>query len=289
MMNSGADSVATALPALLNDRQFRLWSEMLEHRTGVQIAPDRQDFVRNQISRRIREIGVDDADIYFRDVLATLDGVREWGLMLDRLLVKETRFFRHRSSFDYLGAVLSEQVRGGRAEELTVWSAGCATGEEVYSLAITLDRLLLQAGMKPNYGIIGTDISRSALEVGRNGIYFRNAFPERRVEDFSDYLEPLDEHRVRVIDCLRRRVCFVADNLLSTAPAPFTDSVDAIFCHNVLIYFKRWRRRQVLNRLFAHLKVGGRLILGPGEVSDWSPVGALRDRAPGVLAFIRME
>ncbi len=278
-----------AMEQSLSDRQYRLWSDMLETRTGVEIARDRQDFVRGQISRRIRELEVEDPDSYFRDVLETVDGVREWGLLLDRLLIKETRFFRHGPSFEYLHKRLLRATDSGMSTAMSLWSAGCSTGEEAYSLAITADRVLSRAGLRPSFGVIGTDICRGALEFAREGIYFRNVLPDSTPGLLSDHLEPLDKHRFQISSRMRRRVCFLADNLLASEQSRFAERVDVIFCQNVLVYFKRWRRRQIISRLMSHLKIGGCLLLAPGEMSDWTPSGARRDPEPDVLAYIRTE
>lgn len=288
-MNTRVSSLPLAVEHSLNNRQYRLWSEMLENRTGVQIARDREDFVRGQITRRLAELNVDDADTYLRGVLETVDGVREWGLLLDRLLVKETRFFRHQPSFDFLRRWMADRVAGGVASPLTLWSAGCSTGEEVYSLAIIADQVLADAGLRPAFGVIGTDISRGALEFARSAVYYRNVIRGGQLDDLAGYAEALDKYRFRIGDKLRRRVCFVADNMLSAEKVSFADKADVIFCHNVLIYFKRWRRRQVVTRLISHLKVGGCLVLGPGELSDWTPAHARREPAAATLAFIRTE
>jgi chemotaxis methyl-accepting protein methylase len=274
----------------ISDRQYRLWKEMLENRTGVRIAPDRDRFARGQIARRMAELDVRDPDTYFREVLETLSGNAEWGLLLDRLLNKETRFFRHRDSFEYLEQRISERLaRSELAGTLSAWSVGCSTGEESYSLSMTLYAACNAAGHRPRFGVMGTDISREALQTARRGIYRDSAMTGLSVGEKLRFFVPEGPDHCRVADDLRHRTGFIESNILESVSPPFADAMDIIFCHNVLIYFRRWRRRQVVSRLVASLKVGGLLLVGPGELSDWVPPGLERDRYPGVQAYVRIE
>ncbi len=271
----------------LSDRQYLLWKEMLESRTGVTIAAARDRYARDQIVLRMEELSVQDPDVYFREVLETVAGAREWGVLLDRLLVKDTRFFRHRASFDYLHHwVLDYLGDAPESGSLSAWSVGCATGEEVYSLAMTLASAYTTAGREPRFGVVGTDVSREALAAARSGIYRQSALagvdPAQRLR----YFRPRGSQHYRVREELRRKAGFIEDNILDDSP-PFADGVDIIFCHNLLIYFRRWRRRQAVKRLVSTLRPGGILVVGPGELSDWVPPGAARVTYPGVQAYKR--
>lgn len=272
---------------VLSDRQYLLWKEMLESRTGVIIAAARDRYARDQIVLRMEELGVQDPDVYFREVLETVAGAREWGVLLDRLLVKDTRFFRHRASFDYLHQwALDCLADPAQARSLSAWSVGCATGEEVYSLAMTLSSAYTTAGRDPMFGVVGTDVSREALAAARAGVYRHSALAGVEPAQRLCYFRPRGSRHYRVNEELRRKAGFIEDNVLDDSP-PFADGVDIIFSHNLLIYFRRWRRRQAVKRLVSTLRPGGILVVGPGELSDWVPPGAVRVNYPGVQAYKR--
>ncbi len=275
---------------VLSDRQYRLWSEMLENRTGVRIAAERDDYVRGQISRRMVELGLSDADTYFRDVLETIAGTVEWGLLLDRLLVKETRFFRHRASHDYVRERLIKQLKRQTLDgPYNMWSVGCSTGEETYSLAITAFEGFRQARRKPVFGVIGTDISRGAIAFARNATFLKSRLGGISDNELRTYFEPVDNRQVRVKNAVTQKVCFITDNMLDENDAAFVEEMDVVFCQNVLIYFKRWRRRDIVSRLVKRLKPNGCLVVGPGELSDWHPKNLKRDDSPGVQVYVRVD
>lgn len=269
---------------VLSDRQYRLWVDMLENRIGVRIAVQREGFVRAQIARRMAECGALDADTYFREVLETIRGTREWGVLLDRLLVKETSFFRHQSSHNCVRDRVAARATVMPDQPYNIWSVGCATGEESYSLAMDAHEGFTLAGIKDNYSVIGTDVSSDAIAAARAGIY-----PLSRVDSLSPaaretYFTAVDDRYLVVKDFIKKKVAFLTGNILEKEQQYF-NQMDLIFCQNVLIYFKRWRRRDIVNMFAGYLKPGGCLIIGPGELTDWEPENLMRMNAPDVHAY----
>jgi len=172
---------------------------------------------------------------------------------------------------------------------LNLWSAGCSTGEEPYSLALLVEALLATSGRKDIfYGITATDISLPTLAKAKVGIY-----SERKLFGVPEtlrqaYFHPLDNQRDWQIDqSLRARVAFAQLNLMELDKAPFNE-MDIIFCQNVLIYFRRFRKRDVVTHLAERLQVGGLLILGVGEVLDWHHPSLERVDYPNTLAYRRI-
>lgn len=269
---------------VLGDRQYRLWVDMLENRIGVRIAVQREGFVRAQIARRMAECGSLDADSYFRDVLETIAGTREWGVLLDRLLVKETSFFRHQSSHDCVRDRVAAQAAITPREPYNIWSVGCATGEESYSLAMDAHEGFALAGIKDNYSVTGTDVSSDAISTGRRGIYLASRVDSLSLAAQENYFRVIDDRHVMVKDFIKKRVAFLMGNILEKEQQHF-NQMDLIFCQNVLIYFKRWRRRDIVNMFADCLKPGGCLIIGPGELTDWEPESLVRMDKLDVQAY----
>ncbi len=269
----------------LSDRQFRLWTDMLESRTGVSVASEREPFFRSQIVARMDELNIDDADVYFHDVLGTIVGVGEWGLLLDRLLIKETRFFRHRESHEFIRDTLFQMLQEGRRDLINLWSVGCSTGEETYSLAINAFEAFARARAKPLFAVTGSDVSRQAVKVAREGVYTATHYPNITEHEMVSYFRKLDDNRITIKQAVKQNVSFVVNNIFEQNDGFFAHRMDYIFTQNMLIYFKRWRRKEAVSFLVNCLKPGGYLIIGPGELTDWQPQNVERVTYQGIQAY----
>ncbi|TAL11097.1 MAG: protein-glutamate O-methyltransferase CheR, partial [Porticoccaceae bacterium] len=201
-------------------------------------------------------------------------------------LIKETRFFRHRESHAFVRHSVQRHAASGGGS-LNLWSVGCSTGQEAYSLALDAIEGFSTARRSGDFAVIGTDLSRSALQEARTGTYPAHALLDLPKEYATRFLEPVGAGRFRFRIEVRSRLAFVVDNLLLRQRGFFPEGADIIFCQNLLIYFRRWRRHDTLNFLAQRLKPGGHLILGPGESHDWCPAGLTRVEHPGVAAYRR--
>lgn len=271
----------------MSSAEFHDWQALLEERSGMVVTEQRRAFLQANLSSRMREVGVADYASYYRQVTDGPRGAVEWSSLMDRLTVQETRFFRHPPSFALLSRYM-QQRRNARndAQPWSLWSVGCASGEETYSLAICVAEALALSGGEAPYGVIGTDISLSALARSRDGFY-----SHRRLEQLDShlrerYFQLLPDDRFQVLPSLAARVCFARLNVLELASAPMSN-MDVIFCQNLLIYFRRWRRREILNRLAERLAPGGLLVIGAGEVVGWQHPELVPVADSQVLAFTR--
>lgn len=259
----------TQLPTM-DDVLFQQWVELLELRTGIALPQSRKTFLLTNLNARMRELGCADYRQYLHLVTDGARGQVEWEILVDRLTVHETRFYRDTNSLDlirnhYIPQLL-QQVEPPYT--LHAWSVGCATGEEPYSLAMLLEESFIgETGFY--FGVTASDVSRAALQTGRNAVYHR-----RRIKNLPDhlkttYLSDVDAQHVQVTAQLKQKVCFTHINLLSLSEQP-VGKMDLILCQNVLIYFKRELRNRILDELVKRLKPGGMMILGAGEVFGWS-------------------
>jgi chemotaxis protein methyltransferase CheR/type IV pilus assembly protein PilK len=271
--------------------QFRQWVELLEKRTGICLPEKRKSFLLTSLNIRMRELGYEHYEDYLRFLLAGgRDGIVEWEILVDRLTVHETRFFRDQAALDllrerYLSNLMADSKTPAR---LNVWSVGCATGEEPYSLAMMIDHNLTRRGVPFYLAITASDISSAALSTGRKAVYHRNRLRNLSAAYQNRYFQQVDDDHYRVKPALRERVCFNRLNLLKIDKARL-GRMDVIVCQNVLIYFKREQRLQILNQLVNHLHPGGLLILGAGEITDWRRPDLEYLDYPGTLAFRRTE
>lgn len=297
MRTGGAtiDAVATManlsfLPSApsMGDDEFEHWVHLLENRTGVVIPPSRKAFLVTNLRGRMRETGHSTFEDYYQKLQKVPEGLIEWSTLVDRLTVHETHFFRHQPSLDLiLHEWLPCAVKHPTENALHAWSVGCSTGEEAYTLAMVVDSFISSIeGKKLYFGITATDVSQPALSVGRAGLYTRNKLEEIPIKYRDSCCEELDNDSFIIRESLRKRVGFALFNLLDVARSPLRQ-LDLIYCQNVLIYFGRERRKELLITLAGLLRPGGLLVLGPGEVTGFDHPSLSRFASRQALAFLR--
>ncbi len=274
----------------LSQEQFVQWGKLLEERTGIQLVFQQKAWLESQIYARLRDLGYGDYDDYYHFVAQeTIDSKLEWARLIDRIAVKETSFFRHRESIEYVRTYLQQKINNqSLAGSFDVWSLGCATGEEAYSLAMVVNDCFELAAISPFYGVTAMDISSSALAAGRAGRYSKRRIGQVKPDEAMRYLQACSDGNYQVVGKLRDRVCFTQSNIIHARQLPQV-SVDVIFCQNLLVYFRRWLRRDVLNALVERLKPGGLLVVGLGEVMDWEHPEMQRTDDDQVQAYVRLN
>lgn len=274
----------------LDQEQHAQWGKLLEERTGIQLLFQQKPWLESQIYSRLSDLGFSDYDSYYR--LVSGDGVDaklEWSRLIDRIVVKETSFFRHRESIEYVRSFLQHKINNqSLRSSFDVWSLGCATGEEPYSLAMAVNDCFELAALSPYYGITAMDISSSALAVGRKGRYNKRRVEQVKPDEAKRYLQHCTDGNYEVVNKLRDRVCFTQSNIINARQLPQVQ-VDVIFCQNLLVYFRRWLRRDILSALVERLKPGGLLVVGLGEVIDWEHPEMQRTDDDQVQAYVRVE
>lgn len=275
----------------LSDEQFACWARLIYQRTGIEMKPTRRGFLASKLRIRMRELGVDSFNEYYRRISQPVQGEPEWALLVDRLTVHETRFFRHPESFELVKSYTSAwlDAYGDEQKALRLWSVGCASGEETYSLAMLVDSLFSEKKARAYYALTGSDISVRSLNEATQGIY-----PQERLQAVSTALKNKytryhdDDYGDRQFsDELRKRICFTRVGMEDIDAFPGAQW-DIIFCQNVLIYFEQAKRNGIVHSLASKLRPGGLLILGVGEIFGSAPetTERLNDRA--TLAFRKL-
>lgn len=274
----------SALPAL-SDQQFAQWQQLIEASTGLDFSQHRS-ILQSGLHRSLRAAGLFDCDAYFDQVQRRPEGLLEWQALVECIAIKETSFLRQPAAFDLVRNYLYK--RALEVGSLDLWSVGCATGEEAFGLAMAANDAIEGQGANCRFGVLGSDICVDALRQARSG-----RFARRRLEGLPDNMRrryfPVpagDAEYARAIDSLRQRVCFIQANMLELEQLPVLP-MDVIFCQNVLVYFRRWRTKHVLDVLVERLKPGGLLVLGPGEAAHWQHPAMVRQPHGGVTAWLR--
>lgn len=274
-------------PPAFSDEAFGRWQSLLEERTGISFSLHKS-ILQAGLYRRMQEIECEDYDEYFHKVQDGAAGFLEWGELLNRITVQETRFFRDDSAFDYVHEYLLQRIPGlvESKGSLEIWSAGCASGEEAYSLAMLAQECIELSGARMYYGVTGTDISNAALIAARSARYRERQLHTVNRALLDRYMNDAGNDTYEVVSTLKERVCFVQSNLVD-ADEMLGIHMDIIFCQNVLIYFRQSSKRQVLNNLVDHLKPGGILVVGQGEAMGWEHPDVSRVRSNQIDAYIR--
>ncbi len=269
----------------MSDDEYALWMILLEERTGITLPELRKSFLLSKLSIRMQELGISEYKSYFAYVTHGKAGRVEWETLVDRLTVHETRFFRDTQALSFIKHAYLEKLTFEKdTPNIHIWSVGCATGEEPYSLMMYIDKYMADKNEKCYLAVTASDISHDALAVGKKAVYHKNRFTNVPDEYLEQYLDNVDNNHYLVKESLRKRICFNRLNLLNLDSSS-VGKMEIIICQNVLIYFKREIRLNILNLLVEHLEHGGFLILGAGEITGWQHPEIISMQYNGVLAF----
>ncbi|HEV3254171.1 MAG TPA: protein-glutamate O-methyltransferase CheR [Candidatus Acidoferrales bacterium] len=252
----------------LTDSELDGIRTLIEERSGILLDSSRERFFRARVLEHMSERGAADGVELRRLILASN---ASYDALLERLLTQETSFFRYPAVYEALATIILPEMRVKKFWEnprtLRIWSAGCATGEEPYSIAIALADALDFAEAW-NIEILATDISVQALRHAERGIYTRRSLENVSPAQLETYFSSAGTH-FSVRPRIRRWVSFSQMNL---AQGVYAGRFDCIFCMNVLIYFSEERRRSLIQRFYEYLAPGGYLLLGHAESLSRMPV-----------------
>jgi chemotaxis protein methyltransferase CheR len=257
-------------PKSMTQADFERLSRFIYEHCGIKMPQVKKTMLESRLQKRLRLLGVATFRQYCDLIFNSPDGGEERVHMIDAVTTNKTDFFREPVHFSFLAEeVFPAFMDSGshRAAPFTVWSAGCSSGEEPYTLAVVL-REFEETNPGFRFSILATDISTRVLEKAHAGIY-----DESQIAMISPvlkqkyFLRSKDRSRgqVRVIPHLRSLIAFQRLNLMEEAFTLPERSMDAIFCRNVIIYFDRQTQYLLLGKLCRYLKATGHLFLGHSE------------------------
>jgi len=252
----------------IDNTEFRTFRTYLRKACGLVFTDEKYPQVAEAVGSRMSELGVQSFDEYQRLVTSASSGSSELSALATKLTVGETYFFRnteHWRAFEQCVVPWLVELNAATGRRrVRIWSAGCSTGEEAYTMAIALRRSLPDLA-NWSIEIVGTDISPAALATANEAVYTENSFRGVSQEIRSQYFGRAGRNRYRLRDDIRNMVRFQQLNLLDvTGMAPMRD-FDVIFCRNVLIYFEPSAIQNVVMQFHHSLRPGGYLFLGHAE------------------------
>lgn len=259
------------LPATLSDREFQRFSAFIYDHTGIKMPPVKKTMLEARLQKRLKANSIASFEEYSDYVFNQEGRAAELIHLIDVVTTNKTDFFREPGHFDFmvktaLPAIIQDRGKAGLREPVRIWSAGCSTGEEPYTLAMVLSEF---AGAFPDFraAITATDICTQVLQTAKTGIY-----PEERTDPIPlnlkrKYLMRSREKSkslVRISPQLRSMVSFRRINFMDD-DFGISEKMDIIFCRNVVIYFDKPTQQTLMRKFHRQLKPGGYLFIGHSE------------------------
>ncbi|MBN2008491.1 protein-glutamate O-methyltransferase [candidate division KSB1 bacterium] len=252
-----------AIDNSLTSDQFARVSQILYRACGISLGPGKEELVKARLVKRLRFLNLHNFDQYIEFVNSG-KSAQELKIMTDALTTNKTSFFREEQHFHFLKDHVIDVV-AKTTQKLRIWSAGCSSGEEPYSIAMHLQENISNSYSWDNK-ILATDISPTVLNKAKNGIYTEESLRDVPVSLHSKYFRRMGTEfdiQYQVMDNIRNMIKFAILNLIG--PWPMSGPFDVIFCRNVMIYFDKPTRQKLVSRYYSLLKPGGYLFVGHSE------------------------
>ncbi len=265
------DNETTNQKQSLTDRDFKRLSKFIESELGIKMPDSKRIMLESRLHKRLKALQMDNYETYCDYVFSQEGQEKELFQMINIVTTNKTDFFRESSHFDYLVSHIMPYFGSGT---VTVWSAGCSTGEEPYTIAMVLERYR-ESNRQIDFRILATDISTNVLDTAKKAIYQADRVEGVPMEYKRKYMlksKNSASTQIRMKPEIRGKISFARFNLMDP-DFPMRRNFEIIFCRNVLIYFDKQRQKYLLERFFERLIPGGFLFLGHSETLTGLDIG----------------
>ncbi len=260
-------------------------SKLIHKKTGLYFPENKWNDLERAVISYAETVKVREPELCIDSLLSSYG--KDLNILVEKLTVGETYFLRDMNIFRLLEEKLLPpllHLRENRGKYLRIWSAGCSTGEEPYSIAIVINRIIPDMrAWKLN--IIGTDINNSSLEKARRGLYKDWSFRETPLWFKEKYFEKIDKHTFSIRNDIKKTVTFSCFNLAEDIYSGLLHNMDIIFCRNVLMYFSSDMREKIISRFYDSLSDGGWFIISPSESSCLDGSRFIPVNFPGAILY----
>ncbi|WP_153770466.1 protein-glutamate O-methyltransferase CheR [Labrenzia sp. CE80] len=246
-----------------NEQEFRYLADLVKTKTGIVLADHKKNMVYSRLTRRLRALKLESFEAYC-SFLESGDCEDEMGMFINAITTNLTRFFREPHHFDHLAEKMAEQFENApTATRIRIWSAGCSSGEEPYSIAMTMAESLKRLSAY-NFRILATDLDTSMVANATAGRYrLQDAEGISKAQLAKWTIQDRGRNEMTIKQGLRDLITFKQLNLLHDWP--MKGQFDVIFCRNVMIYFDGPTKDRLLKRFHSCLAPGGWLYIGHSE------------------------
>lgn len=264
----------------ISDAEFRDAASLVYERFGIHLSDQKRALVAGRLAKRVRVLGLPTFGAYLARVRADASGA-ELSEFINRISTNHSYFYREKEHFDFLASTVIPAIKQRLSRDpsypIRFWSAGCAAGEEPYTIAILIRESLGSLAATADWGVLATDVSLNALGEARRGAYPSSRLRELPPAWRSQYFKKTGDDEWTVADEIRRAVLFKRLNLMNEE-YPFKGRFDVVFCRNVMIYFDAPIRKTLVERIHRYVKSGGWFFVGHSEAlpRDSCPFSYLR-------------
>ncbi len=251
----------------LTSKDFKRLSTFIQDGYGIKMPDTKITMLQSRLQKRLRLLGMNSFSDYCDMIFSLEQGEDELVHMIDAVTTNKTDFFREPAHYRYLiNTALPDLMSRKENRNINVWSAGCSTGEEPYTLAMVLDNYLSYEHF--TFSIMATDLSSRVLETARMAVYDESKVAPVPFEMKKKYLlrsKDRASKQVRIVPELRSKVQFKSLNFMDNEFRTINTTFDLVFCRNVIIYFERDIQAEIIGKQVKFLNPGGYLFLGHSE------------------------
>jgi chemotaxis protein methyltransferase CheR len=259
----------TSLKRVLSDNEFYQIRDYIYEISGIYFKLEKKYLIEDKIVARLSELLIKNISDYIYYLKFNSKKNEELKILYDYITINETSFFRNSPILEAwaneIMATIFKNSSNGFSKSVRIWSAGCSSGEEPYTLSIMLHDMLKDDMGKWFIEILATDINHTVLEKAKLGIYTDYALRTTEPVVKQKCFDKIDENQFRIKDTYRKIIKFQNLNLMEAVKSSALPKFDVIFCRNVLIYFDNDSKKKVISKYYDLLKPEGYLILGHSE------------------------
>lgn len=244
----------------LTDNEFLEFVQYMHKNYGIDLSKKRI-LIEGRLSNMIEKKGMSSFSQYLDNIKK--NNKDEITVLINKLTTNYTYFYREENHFKYLKeAILPYEEKNNKTKILNIWSAGCSSGEEPYTLAMVIDDYFKFAGNQWKIQILATDISENVLAKAREGVYSGDAVKNLPESFKKRYFEKIND-KYQVVPDIKKHITFKVFNLMD--PVIARNKYDVIFCRNVMIYFNAETKKNIVDKFYEANKAGGYLMIGHAE------------------------
>lgn len=248
----------------ITDKEFKQLAVYIKEHYGINLKDEKRTLVTGRLQNELVQKGFRNFTDYYQYILSDNSG-NAINTMVNKITTNHTFFMREQDHFyffkDYILPLFKKEVKDN---DLRLWSAGCSSGEEPYTLAMIIDEFFGKEKIWWDTKILATDISSRVLEEAKQGVYGTEELSSLPSHWKTSYFREFDNEKVILIDKIRNEVIYRKFNLMDER-YPFKRKFQVIFCRNVMIYFDSETKRELINKFYNSLEYGGYLFIGHSE------------------------
>lgn len=248
----------------ITDKEFHLLSAFIKENYGINLKEEKRTLIMGRLQSELIRKGFSDFSEYYNYIRSDHSGLAVEAFV-NKITTNHTFFMREADHFEFFKKVALPYITEiEKKRDLRIWSAGCSSGEEPYTLAMLIDEYLGNDKKLWDAKILATDISSKVLMEGMAGVYSNEKIATLPLSWRNKYFKYYDNDNSVIIDSIRNEVIFRKFNLMD-ATFPFRKKLDVIFCRNVMIYFDAKTKDELVNKFYDNMEYGGYLFIGHAE------------------------